>query len=529
MLVALAGALALAAHAGTAGAQEPAPQSRTCRQVLPSDFRRLINIRGEEMVYFRDPVRVLCTGGILLEADSAVMNRAGGTVELVGDVVYRDSTRELQADWANYLGRNEQLLTRGDTRLQDLSSGAVVSGDDLNYLRETESRPVARLTVTGGRPHAVIPPGEASPLGAVEGEEGTESAEARAEEETAAPAPAPADSGVATEVWADRMEFLGSDIFEGYGNVELERGGVTGAGETARFDQTEERMVLTGDAFVENVDFRLEGDRIDARLRGEGIEQVLTEGTSRLVSQDLDVRSERIRIALTEGDLERLEAWNPDPAAAEWRARALARDFRLRADSIDVQADSLGVREMRAVGRAYGERGPVTAASMDQPSGAAAPDTAAAVANDSVAADSVVVLDPVLERDWIQGDTILGYFQRQVVRPPPPVVTRPLTPEEEAALESQEEVETVLERIVVVGGSGRALSLYRMQREEGAEESSINFMKASRIILYMEEGDVARVEAEGPIEGVYLDPAGVAEGGEAEQGEAGGPGRGGPR
>ncbi|MFO7921363.1 MAG: phosphoribosyl-AMP cyclohydrolase [Nioella sp.] len=55
-------------------------QERSCRQVLKSDARRLFNARGHELIYFRDPVRVLCTGGLILEADSAVMNRTASTV-----------------------------------------------------------------------------------------------------------------------------------------------------------------------------------------------------------------------------------------------------------------------------------------------------------------------------------------------------------------------------------------------------------------------------------------------------------------
>ncbi len=448
-------------------------QARTCRQVLPSDFRRLINRRGEELVYFGDPVRFLCSGGVRLEADSAVVNRVASSVELVGSVVYRDSTRQLTADWANYLGRMDQLLARGSTVLRDLRRGAVMEGDNLNYLRENEERPVARMIVTGTRPHAVMPPEEVG--------EGP-------------PGPGSEDDAVPTEVWADRIELEGESIFRAQGDVEITRGDMVGGGRTALFDQAAERMTLTERAFVENDAYRLQGNRIDAFLEGDGLREVISDGAARVTSEDLDVRAQRVRIAFADGDVEGLEAWNPDRVSGAPRARAAARDFRLRADSIHAQADSLGIRELRAVGRAYGER------DVEVP-----------------ASGRPLPLD--LARDWIQGDTVLAFFARSEADP-----GRRHEADEDEDLdvnvnvdvarvggdtETKKDPEVVLERIVVVGGAGNALSLYRTAGE-GTAAASLNFMRARRIVLFMEQGDVARVEAEGPIEGLYLDPAGGA-------------------
>ena len=74
----------------------------------------------------------------------------------------------------------------------------------------------------------------------------------------------------------------------------------------------------------------------------------------------------------------------------------------------------------------------------------------------------------------------------------------------------------MLERIVVIGGSGPALSLYRMAPGADGQEGSLNFMKARRIVLHLTRGELDRVEADGPIEGIYLDPAAAREGGAAE-------------
>ncbi len=484
----------------------PAPATaqtgRTCRQVLPSDFRRIVNTRGQEVVYFRDPVRFLCTGNVLLESDSAVVNRSASTVELIGAVVYRDSTRELRSDWANYLGGMDQLLARGSAVVRDLEGGAVVEGDQLNYLRQAQDRPVARLLVTGGRPHAILPE-RPRPAGGPSGADPPGDDPPGADPPGDDPPP-PTDSvAPPTEVWADRMEMEGDDLFRAEGNVDLVRGAMVGGGEVALFEGAAERMTLTRSAFVENEDYRLEGDRIIAFLEGNGLREVRSEGSARVISEELNVRSERVRIGFSDGRVERLEAWNPGDEPLGPRARANTRDFRLRADSLDVLADSAGIRELRAVGRAYGERG------LEEPAPGGGSSTPAALAT-----------------DWIQGDTILGFFER-VVTPPAEVQVGEARVSEARGGEDEsgegesagDATEVVLERIEVVGGASPALSLYRQESEEPATRATINFKKARRIILFMEQGEVARVEAEGPLEGLYLDPSGQpAGGGDASSG-----------
>lgn len=518
--VGLLGALLLILLPGAAVAQ-----GRSCRQVLPADARRLMNVRGQEMVYFQDPVRVLCTGGIRLEADSAVLNRAAGTVQVVGSVVYRDSLRQLTADWANYIGERDQLLARGNVVLRNLADGAVVEGDELDYLRSSPSRPVSRMIVRGERPYAVIPPrpdsgGVDAPrpgLGGVDRLRPGVGAADTLRPGVGAVDTLRTDTASVTEVWADRMEFEGEEVFRGLGNVELRRGEMTGAGDTAVFDQTAEQMTLTGGAHVQTEQYRLEGEQIDAFLAGRDLRTVTADRSARVESEELTVDSDRIRIGFEQGRLDRLEAWNPVPDSAA-RALADARDFRLRADSIDAHADSLGIREIRAVGRAYGERDPDTVATA---------------------------LSGAVARDWIQGDTIYGFFEHR--RPqraaPMPAAggglggegaglrderTRMAAGLDDPSTAQEDSLETVLERIVVIGREADpALSLYRLQGESG-DGPSINFMKAERITLFMDQGEVARVEAEGPLDGLYLAPAppeepeAVEEGGE-EAGEWGQP------
>ena len=460
-------------------------QGRSC-DFDPADYAQITNASGESILYFRDPVRMRCTGDVTLAADSAVLNRTRRAIELIGAVVYRDSTNQLTSDWANYLGSIEQLLARGNVVLTDLQDGSVVTGQELQHLREMPGRPRSHVVIRGGRPRAVL-------------------REARPRPPGPAPAvPPPGDETAApVEITADRLEFLGDSLFLARGRVEIERGGMTGASDSARYDQPSERLTLLGGAHVRDDRYRLEGERIDALVRGEVLREVRAEVRTTLISDELTVRSERLRIGFVQGALDRLEAWNPAAMAAPpdsaaprpERAVAIAEDFRLRADSIDAVADAGRLREVRAIGHGYGER----------------------------RLDSLAVAVPAMvARDWIQGDTIIGYFAdvfTDAAADTTPAaqdlddapsdafdVARPIRDPDGDTAESADSAEIVLERVVVIGGSGPALSLYRMEPAAEGERGAINFMKARRIILFMIEGDVDRVEAEGPMDGVYLDP-----------------------
>jgi hypothetical protein len=468
LLCALGCLLTLATVATSVSAQQ------TCQQVLPSDTRRIVTQDGQEIVYFRNPVRMVCTDGVQIEADSAVMNRAMNSVELVGRVLYRDGDRQLTSAWAHYLGDRDELLATGAVVLNDLTDGSTIRGDDFEYRRQTEQRPEAYMIMRGDRP----------------------SAELRR-------AGGDGEPGAPVLVWAQELELIGESVFLARREVELERDDFRGSGDNARFDQAAERMTLTGSARVLTDEYQLEGDSIDARLRGDELRDVYSEGRARLEGEELAVYGRYIRIGFVDGEPERIEAWTRSPVVARVaeddaveadddaeppvvlepvplerpdiaveRALAVSRDFRLLADSIDARSFEGRLREVRAIGRAYGER-----------------------EGEFAAAD----LPAVADRDWVQGDTITGYFTHQ---------------EEEEVAEAVPDEDNeergpggaVLERIDVIGGGSHALSLYRTEPAESGDRPALNFTRASRITLFMDDGEVDRVELEGPLEGLYLDP-----------------------
>jgi lipopolysaccharide export system protein LptA len=368
-------------------------QQGACNQVLPSTAHRIV-VNGQVIVRFSDPVRVVCADGVQLEADSAMMNQATATVELWGSVLYRDGDRQLTAGWARYLESTDVLLARDDVVLTDGTNGSVISGDDFEYERQTEERSEARMIMRGERPHAVL--------------RSTPGAQAT-----------PQETGVS--VWARRMEMLGETVFLARGDAEFERHDLRGAADAVRFDQTTESMHLSGSAHVETDEYRLEGEQIDADMRADTLREVSSRRNASLAAEELTIRGVNIRIGFADGQPERVEAWNPeapdpdeaaDTAAPARRAIAMATDFQLRADSIDTRSVNGRIQEVRAVGRAYGER----------------------------EADTLALhLPDILARDWIQGDTIVAYFVEDPASASEPVLPDlaapdPATVREEAAL-----------------------------------------------------------------------------------------------
>lgn len=468
------------------------PGQDRCNQVRPSDTRRVVTSAGHEIIYFRNPVRFLCPDGVQIEADSAVWNSSANAAELVGQVLYRDGDRQLTADWAHFLSGTDELFARGSVVLTDQADGSIITGDDFEYRRETAARPESHMVMRGERPHAVLPPSRE---------------------------PAPGEAASPIRVWAQRMEMRGDREFIARTDVEIERADLRGAADEARFDQVAERIILTGRAHVQTDDYRLDGNRIEAHVQADTLREVLAERDGRLVAEDLTVFGHTIRIGFVDGEPGRIEAWNPaasaslaalsavepedpeedapDPEAraprdgvarpepppppSGPRAVAISRDFELRADSIDAWSQAGRLREVRAVGRAYGER----------------------------QADTIARgLPDVATRDWIQGDTITGYFTEPATTAPgEALVAVDALPADRREPGEAEGDEAVLERIEVVGGRADALSLYRTEPPDGETRPALNFMRAKRITLFMTDGEVNRVEADGPIEGLYLDPA----------------------
>lgn len=444
-------------------------QEQVC-ELLPGarEANRVATGDGRQMIFISGPAVFSCPGGTSVKADSAIGVPGSGELELIGRVFYEDSLKTLAAEWLRYVRDDGRLYARENVVLTDKETGSTVEGSELEYYRAGPDRPEA-LGIVRGRPHAVIY--EKKPT----------------EAPLADSASIPADTVDApVEIDSDRMELIGEDFFRAFGNVEIRRVESRGFGSEAEFDQAAGRMLLIGDARVEGDEFTLVGDRIEAWLENEKLREVHAVRDAILVGEDLRVDAPDLKISFEDGKVHRMIAVRDSATEMTDRPIAAARDFRLIADSIDAIAPGQELERVIAVGEAYAEQ-----------------------TVDSLGTD----LPDVIARDWLRGDTITGYF----VREPVPVEER--DPVEMAG--DSVETRSVLDRLVAVGPEGRARSLYRVREEKDRSEPSVNYLVANRIILIMSNGEVKDVEAEGPIQGMHLQPKGKNKG-EEDRPEGGG-------
>lgn len=494
-------------------------QLENCNIVYSENLSGMELGGGRTMTRVEGPMAIRCAGGVTVSADNAVRYEPDEERRFIGNVVYEDSTQTITSDLLISYGREDRIVARGNVHFTDLTTGSTIRGTEMERFTRTFPAGEER-TIVRGRPHAVFHREQ----------------------------PPPGDTAAPLVMDADSMIIRGRSQFRGSGAVQFERGELSGLGEQVALDEGAGTLEILGSlaagkrgaplpATLNTERFTLTGERIDADLDGEQIEQLTATGdafldgqtarirgaqlhlffeASRLnrlvgtarVAADFDVegRGEEDRPELTERpEREPVQTARPGelpvprkllrdvrspseaPArsarqeaaeeAAEKAAEApreevrerprvvaTAEGLRMVADSLEILAPGEVVEQLTAVGDALGERLPA--------------DSAAAEAAD---------LPEVIARDWIRGDTIVGWFAEG----PPPA--------------PGDTAERVLERLMAVGGGRPASSLHHMRSEAGADGPNVNYLKeARRITIQLEAGEVVDVTTEGPVVGIYL-------------------------
>ena len=118
-------------------------------------FARLTNLafsNGTRVSYFSAPI-ILCSQGLRISADSAVVYEATNLTQLFRNVVFQDPESRLTADRANYFNQEDRLRAWGGVVLTDLEEGSVIHGDTIVMVRAGPGRPdvsgTSRRLVTG--------------------------------------------------------------------------------------------------------------------------------------------------------------------------------------------------------------------------------------------------------------------------------------------------------------------------------------------------------------------------------------------
>ncbi len=344
-----------------------------------------------------------------------------------------------------------------------------------------------------------------------------------------APLPPPASRGRSApvsqedrtpyEVQARRMFLEGSRYFRAVGAVTVTRDSVNAEADSLEYDETAGALFLARDARMKTGAYDLSANTIRLDIPQDEIRGVLAREDALLEGQDLWLLAPAIHLLLDQGKVQRLSAMGEpqaDSVAAEEaeaprrqgpgrllppqlrekgieefpeRPHALAEDFLLWADSLEVIAPEETLDEVWAIGNARGE---------------------------SMARDSLNTPDTpeLIRRDWLEGDTIVAIF----------------VPADSAQGPEGAEADSAsyrLDRLVARVG---ARSLYRLAatdstqapdstravdraaegEEAGEERMAIHYVTGDEITIVMKEGEVERMEVAGDTHGIHMEP--VAEG-----------------
>jgi lipopolysaccharide export system protein LptA len=467
-------ALLLAAAAPAAAQEQP----RKC-DILYSG--RIDN--APDVATFHDPFAFRCEDGTELRADRGTLDRLGHELHLVGNVDYRDPTRRLTAADAVYNNEIGRLYATGNVVFIDDTQGMTIRGPELEYFKELPpGRPQAQVNA-GQRPHLTLRP----------------------KPKAGAPGAAPADQEP-LEIDGDRMALVGENDLSMFGNVVIVRPDMRATAGEARYNGATEGLELRQNAQIQNADYTLRGEVVQARMPGGELQHVESHTHAFLQGKDLTVTAAELQMFFEAGELQRTVARGGGTAVE--RPLAISKSFQLQADSLDALMPAQQLETVVAIGDARGES--VDTARADSLG------TRIASADTTVDADSASTPSPtpaaaaklaLVDSDWIVGDTITGFFASV------PDTVKAKEPAADDSLRSDSTV--VLKRILA---QGSALSLYRIETEKPAPPAAgeaappqprkgINFLSGSEIELTFEGGDLQVADVRGLQKGLYLDPA----------------------
>lgn len=458
---------ALPALTGVLAAQQQAGAGREgCDLVSSRRLNSILQPSGERVTYISGPLAFQCDDGTRIRADSVVDFQATRFRQLMGDVEIDGPETRLVADRVHRSDEQGRIEAWGSVEVEQRGSDTRMVGDSLVFFESGPSRAESELDVFGDRPYAVLRLGGEGGAGAEDDDPGR---------------PDGRDATPPDTVFGDRLRLEGESRFMATGDVRVRRSEMDAFGDSLDFARGENvaRLFGAGEerARIEGEEFDLEARRVDLFLRGDELEEVRAVDRARLTGEDVEMEAPRIRIFMSGGETERLVAVGersdagadtaavggagpdrtaevaPPPApsagdrSGEGRPTAVAEDFVLWADSIEVSAPGQRLDRVHAVGRARGE----------------------SLARDSL---NTPEMPEMIRRDWIEGDTIVARFvavDSTGGGGEPPSAERPAElPDGEASEEDRPEY--ALERLIATGS---ARSLYRLAPQDSVSVVSV--------------------------------------------------------
>jgi hypothetical protein len=347
--------------------------------------------------------------------------RGRKTAQFIGRVHYTDSTVTMDAERGTYFLQGEKWEARGNVHTVNTRNGSTLDGPSLDYYREIRgSRDTVELFATG-RPRITF----------------------AGRDSTGQP-------GEPYHIIADRVRMKGNDRVWGGGKVTVDRSDFHADSDSMWLDNQRGAGSLIGHPAMRGLgrdSFELTGRRIDLTLERQALSYILAPGQGHAATRDVDLVGDTIGLDINDGRLVQTLAWGDST-----RARALAGDYEIRADSAAFDTPNRLLTEVRAFGKAW------LAAAGQVKDG---------------------------DRDWLSGDTVVATF---------------------TTWDSAGTARSAVDRIDAVG---QARSYYRVEQEGATGRPSLNYSRGDRIQVMMRHGarrGVERVNLHGKVDGIYLEP-----------------------
>ena len=253
----------------------------------------------------------------------------------------------------------------------------------------------------------------------------------------------------------DRVRMKGEDLLWAGGRVTIDRSDLAADADSMRLDTgAGQDGALIRDAVVRGLgkdSFSLAGNRIDLTLANSELTYVQADGAGKATSAEWTLVADTIGLDINSRKLEQTVAWGRST-----RPHAVSTTYEILADSLALDTPAQELTEARSFGSAWLASGTDTVAS---------------------------------QRDWLRGDTVTAQFAKS---------------------DSGGKGHTNIRRI---DSRHDARSFYKVKDAAHPGRPSLNYARGDRIIVTMRAdsaGGVDRVEIEGKVDGVQLEPVKTA-------------------
>ena len=341
------------------------------------------------------------------------------------------------------------------------------------------------------------------------------------------------------EIDADRFMIDGRRFFRAGGGVVLVRDSLRALGDSLDYDQDVGAMSVWGDASVQNRGFALTGASVWVTPTVGLSEEILARDDAELVGSQVTLTAPAIRVFLDNGEVTRLIAISSVPLLEEpqldttgltpgdvERARTIAESV-ARADSVVAAEDSV------ARPLAIADDFQLTGDSIDVSSPDQVLDVVTAIGSaraEAASPDSLISEDlpEFANRDWMEGETIIAQFGSGAADDSTAVADPAETGDSTAVTAPAATDDSITDavpgpqggrpRLETLTAIGEARSLYRLTAPDttGIESDTtgtppkprpaLHWVEGEQITIHLEERSVVKMEVEGQTVGYHLEP-----------------------